>query len=59
MVCSSERREPTRALRRYTATPLAAPVLSDEAVHADIRAHTPLGRVAQSEEVSGEACGCT
>ena len=47
-----------RALCRYTATPLAAPVLANEAVHADVKAHTPLGRVAQPEEVSGESSGC-
>jgi len=37
----------------YTATPLAVPVLSNPAIAADIISCTPLGRVAQPDEVSG------
>lgn len=37
---------------RYTATPLAEPVLNDQELLASICARTPLGRVAQAEEVA-------
>lgn len=37
----------------YTDTPLAAPVLADEAKLASVVARTPLGRVAGAAEVAG------
>lgn len=37
----------------YTETPLAAPVLTDKVKMAEILGRTPMGRIAQPEEVSG------
>lgn len=37
----------------YTRTPLVEKVLQDEAYYKDILDHTPMGRIAEAEEVSG------